>query len=127
MGNGSLLAKKIIGKQSQSLLLSQIGSQTSRHPSEGRYRDAHSLGRHKDRLVPERRHARDLLSPPAHLLRERIPDVGVGARLDADRLRFCLSRKVRRVRLGLGFDAGALRSGFGGGDNGVCFCVGLRL
>jgi hypothetical protein len=114
MHKRELLARK----QSRSIfLLSQIGSHTGRHPSEGRYRDAHGLGRHKDGLVPERRHARDLLPPPAHFLRERIPDVRVGARLDADRFRLRLGCEMRRVRLGLGFDAGALGGGFGGCDN----------
>jgi hypothetical protein len=31
------------------------------------------------------------------------------------------------MSLRLDFNAGALRSGFGGCDNGIYFCVGLRL
>jgi hypothetical protein len=63
---------------------------------------------------------RDLLPPPAHLLRERIPNVRVGARL---RLR----NEMHRIHLRLGFDAGSLGSSFGGRDNRVCFCIGSRL
>ena len=108
-------------------LLSHIGTDTSRHASEGRRRDAHSVSRHKDGLVPKCRHAHDFQPLPGHLLRERIPDVPVRIRLDADCPRFCLGGESRRVRTRLSFDAGALGGGFGRCDDGVRFCVGLGL
>lgn len=108
-------------------LLSQIGANTSRHTGEGRRRDAHSLGGHKDGLVPKRRHAHDLQPLSGHVLRERIPDVPVCICLDADRLCLCLGCKTRRVRTRPGFDAGALGRGLGGRNDGICFCVGLGL
>jgi len=98
-------------------LLSQIGTNTSRHTGEGRRRDAHSLGGHKDGLVPKCRHAHDLQSLSGHFLRECIPDVPVRIRLDADGLRFCLCCKACRVRTRLGFDASALGRGLGGCDD----------
>ena len=102
-------------------LLSQIRAQTSSHPSEGRCRNTHRLRRDKDGLVSKRRDARDLLPTASHLLSERVPDVRVRARLDPDRLRLRFCSETRRVRVCLGFDAGALRDGFCRRDDGVCF------
>ena len=108
-------------------LLSQIRANTSRHPGDGRRRDAHSLGGHKDGLVPKRRHAHDLQPLSGHLLRKRIVDLPVRICLDADRLCFCLCCETCRVRTRRGFDAGALGRGLGSRDDGICFCVGLGL
>ena len=95
-------------------LLSQIGANSSRHPGECRRRDAHSLGGHKDCLIPKRRHAHDLHPLSGHLLCVLIVHAPVRICLDADRLCFCLCRKTRRVRTRLSFDAGALGRGLGG-------------
>jgi hypothetical protein len=108
-------------------LLSQIRANTSCQAREGGSHNAHCLGRDEDSLVPKRGDARNLLAAAAHLLRELVFDVRVGPRLDTDRFRLGLGGEPRRVCLCLGFDARALGDGFGGCDDGVCFCVGLGL
>ena len=109
------------------LLLRHVHPNTSRHPGENGRRDAHRFSRHEHRLVPERSDARNLLSAAAHLLCERVRDLRVCARLDADRLCLCLCRESRCVRLCLRFKPRALRDGLRRCNGRVRLCVGLRL
>jgi hypothetical protein len=113
--------------QSRPRSLRHVNPDTSRHPGKHRRRDAHRLGRYEDSLVPERTDARNFLSATAHLLRERVHNVRVCARLDTDRFCLCLRLDLRRVSVSLCLEACAFRDGFRRRDGSVRLCVGLRL
>jgi hypothetical protein len=109
--------------------LRHVHPNTSPHPSEHGRRDAHRLGRHEHSLIPERSNACDLLSAAERLLRERVNDLRVCARLDAYRLCLCLRCEPRRVCLCLRLETRALCDGLRCCDGRVrlCVCFGLII
>ena len=111
----------------RSLILNQVHADAGGHTGKHGRRDAHRLRRYEHSLVPKRRDARDLLPTAAHLLRERVCDLRVRARLDANRLCLRLSREPRRVGGRLRFEPRALRDGFRRRDGRVRICVRLSL
>jgi hypothetical protein len=111
----------------RSFPVTQVHPDASRHPSKHGRRDAHRLRRDEHSLVPKRSDARNFLSTAAHLLRKRVRDLSVRARLDANRLCFCLRREPRRVCGRLRLEPRALRDGFRRRDGRVRICVRLRL
>jgi hypothetical protein len=97
--------------QSRPRWLRHVNPDTSRHPGKHRRRDTHRLCRYEDSLVPERTDARNFLPATAHLLRERVHNLRVRTRLDADRLCLCLRLNPRRVSLCLRLEPRAFRDG----------------